>query len=197
MNEFDVRKEMDNIINFIKDNFSSISEEEVIELYRRYLYLESRISTNSPSFKGDKEKYRCGNCYYYALGFTTPDVFSDVYGRFKKKMMTHNIGFISGNTIDVSDPDDLMYGFEIDMGYLRIKCFDSEVDKPNQHNGYKVSLYRGFKDFHFTRQNSDGSWSHKLGYTSTIEKVEMLQERVLGRYDYVKTLEIAKPVIMK
>lgn len=55
-----------------------------------------------------------------------------------------------------------MFGFETDMGYLRIKCFDSEVDRPNLHNGYKVSLYRGSKDFHFTKQNSDGSWSHKV-----------------------------------
>ena len=43
MNEFDIRREMDNIINFIKDNFSSISEDEVKELYKRYLFLESRV----------------------------------------------------------------------------------------------------------------------------------------------------------
>lgn len=194
MNEFDVRKEMKSIINFIKDNLFSISEDEVIELYRRYLYLESRVSTNSPSFKDDKGNYRYGNCYCYALGFTTPDVFSDVYGRFKKKMMTHNIGFISGNTIDVSDPDDLMFGFEIDMGYLRIKCFDSEVDKPNMHNGYKVSLYRGFKDFHFTRQNIDGSWSHKVGYRPIITKCNPFD---VSDYDIIHTYEIVKPLVRR
>lgn len=195
MNEFDIRREMDNIINFIKDNFSSISEDEVKELYKRYIYLESRVSTNSPSFKDDKDKYIYGNCYCYALGFTTPDVFSDVYGRFKKKMMTHNIGFISGNIIDVLSPDDLMFGFEIDMSYLGIKHFDSEVDKPNLHNGYKVSLYRGFKDFHFTRQNNDGSWSHKVGYEPIVIKcTDPLQ--VLD-YEIIHTYEIVKPLVRR
>ena len=48
-------------------------------------------------------------------------------------------------------------------------------------------------DFHFIRQNIDKKWSHKLGYSETIDIVTP-KYNVL-EYTNVGTIEIVKPVI--
>lgn len=195
MSKYEIEKEIKYILYYLQENSFWMDKKEVMDLYRKYLYLESRISTNNLSFKTDKDKYKCGNCYCYALGFTTPDIFNDVFVKFDDKMIGHNIGFVSDTVIDVSNSHDLMFGFENDMAYLGIKCYDSEIDKPNSHNGYKVSLYRGFDDFHFTRQNSDGSWSHKVGYEPIV--IKCTDPFNVLDYEIVHTYEIVKPVVRR
>ncbi len=195
MNRYEIKKEIEYILSYLSHNSFWMNKKDVMNLYRRYLYLESRVSTNSPSFKDDKDMYKCGNCYCYALGFKTPNIFNDVFVKFDDKMIGHNIGFVSDTVIDISNSRDLMFGFENDMSYLGIKYYDSEILKPNIHNGYKVSLYRGFEDFHFTRQNKDGSWSHKIGYEPIVIKCSDPAD-VLD-YEIIHTYEVVKPVVRR
>ena len=59
-------------------------------------------------------------------------------------------------------------------------------------------------DYHFVRQNSDGSWSSKLGYEECIVKsdnpLNYLNDNIYDvstNYEYVKTLELVKPSIKR
>lgn len=190
-------KEIRNILDYLRVNSESLTIDEIKKLYIRYLYLSTKVSTNNPKYKDFDMDYAGGNCYCYALGFLTPEEFNIPYHRIISKHMSHNIGFISGNVTDIASKEEIVDNFLLDLDYLGIKHFETGVNDKNRHGGYKISFFKSPHDFHFIRQNIDGVWSHKLGYTPTIEKIEMPQERVLGRYNYVKTLEIVKPVIGK
>ena len=68
---------------------------------------------------------------------------------------------------------------------------------PNEHGGYKISLYESSDDFHFIRQNEDGTWSHKLGYSDLVERIDNPSKYLFDEYECIKTLEIVKPVLRK
>lgn len=195
MNKISINREINNLLRFLNNNKDSISKIELMKLYRRYLYLSSRVSTNNPLYKNDKDNYKEGNCYCYALGFITPSIFNDIFARFDEKMIRHNIGFISDTFIDINSSSDLMFGFENDLSYLGIKYYNSNIESDNNHNGYKVSLYRGFDDFHFVRQNIDGSWSHKIGYEPIV--IKCTDPRNVLDYELLNTYEIVKPVVRR
>lgn len=66
-------------------------------------------------------------------------------------------------------------------------------------NQWKVAMYIDHsglslfgKDFHFFLQEQDGSWSHKRGYFSNVERKEIIGERY-QKYDYYKTYVITNP----
>lgn len=175
----------------------TISSAEVYELYREYLKLSVKLSTNSPLFDEKEGKYNNCNCYCYALGITAPDIFAKTFEYKEIDDFCHNIGFMTNEMHSSSDLDDNLYWLQKDLEKLEIDSYECTMLGDAKHGGYKIAFFKSPYDFHFIRQNIDGIWSHKLGYTPTIEKVEMPQERVLGRYNYVKTLEIVKPVIWK
>ena len=132
-----------------------LSECEVLKIYREYLKLSMKISFNSPSFIEDKDDYKNGNCYCYAMGFNTPRIIGKKYFESCSRTLRHNVGFI--------------------------------------HGGYKIALFRSYYDFHFVRENSDSTWSHKKGYCNQIIRLEKLPIILDRDYDYVKTYEIVKP----
>lgn len=190
-----VCKEIRNILDYLKVNSESLTVEEIRKLYIRYLYLSTKISTNNPKFKDFDMDYAGGNCYCYALGFLTPEEFNVPYHKITSKHMSHNIGFISGNITDIDSKEEIVEIFLLDLDYLGIKHFETDVNGKNRHGGYKVSLYNCYDDFHFSRQNKDGSWSQKIGYTSTILKCSDPLDNLY--YRYITTFEIVKPVIKR
>ncbi len=190
-----VCKEIRNILDYLKVNSESLTVEEIRKLYIRYLYLSTKISTNNPKFKDFDMDYAGGNCYCYALGFLTPEEFNVPYHKITSKHMSHNIGFISGNITDIDSKEEIVEIFLLDLDYLGIKHFETDVNGKNRHDGYKVSLYNCYDDFHFSRQNKDGSWSQKIGYTSTILKCSDPLDNLY--YRYITTFEIVKPVIKR
>ena len=130
--------------------------------------------------------------FYFSL---TPEEFNIPYHRITSKHMTHNIGFISGNVTDIASKEEIVDNFLLDLDCLGIKHFETSVNDKNRHGGYKVSLYNCYDDFHFSRQNKDGSWSQKIGYTSTILKCSDPLDNLY--YRYITTFEIVKPVVRK
>lgn len=188
-------KEIRNILDYLRVNSESLTTEEIKKLYIRYLYLSTKVSTNNPKYKDFDMDYDGGNCYCYALGFLTPKEFNDPYRRITTKHMSHNIGFISDNYTDISCKDEIVENFLLDLDCLGIKHFETSVNDKNRHGGYKVSLYNCYDDFHFSRQNVDGSWSQKFGYTNTILKCSDPLDNLY--YRYIATFEIVKPVVRR
>lgn len=175
----------------------SIGSAEVYELYREYLKLSVKLGTNRPVFEEDKEKYKNCNCYGYALGVGAPDMFAKTFEYKEIDDFCQNIGFMTDEVHYSNDLNDNLYWLQKDLEVLGIDSYESTMLGDIHHGGYKILFFKSPHDFHFVRQNIDGSFSHKLGFSSRIERVEMPQERVLGRYNYIKTLEIVKPVIKK
>ena len=67
------------------------------------------------------------------------------------------------------------------------------------NNQWKVAMYIDHsglglfaKDFHFFRQEKDGTWTHKMGYFSNVEQKDFPGEKY-QRYDYYKTFVITNP----
>lgn len=172
----------------------NITSKEVLELYKEYLKLSVKLGTNKPLFDEKEGKYNNSNCYMYALGLTTPKIFASIYEYKEIDDLIHNLGFISDIPYSTSLKENL-YSLQCDLENLGIDSYECTMLGDTHHGGYKIALFKAPYDFHFIRQNSDGSWSHKLGYSPIIERIEIPQERVLGEYDYIKTLEIVKPII--
>lgn len=177
----------------IKDS-DSLSESEVLKIYRDYIKLSMKVSFNNPSFESDIKSYPNGNCYCYALGFNTPRIISSKYFESCSRTLRHNVGFISGLPC-YNNKKDIINALEGDLSSLGIDFYDTSYDSENKYGGYKIALYKSYYDFHFLRQNSDGTWSDKKGYSNRIERYDTLPLIVSRDYDYVKTLEIVKPVV--
>ena len=164
-------------------------ERKYFELCKMYLQLLVKLGTNNPVFEENKEKYTNGNCYSYALGLSNPKF---VNNNFLQTGMS--IGYVGGSLVSSNNPGKYLYGIQKDFETLEIDFYDSITGEENKHGGYKIAFYVSPEDFHFIRQNADGSWSHKVGYSKIIERVNEPGEN-LNDYKYVKTLEIVKPVL--
>ena len=160
------------------------------ELYKEYIKLLLLVSSNNPSFNDDAKRYVNGNCYSYALDIFNPEGISNVI-----MQLGLNIGYLSKNLVFKGTPEKYLYGLAKDFEELNIDSYETSVDLPNCHNGYKIAFYLSFNDFHFLRQNSDGSWSHKVGYLNRIDKLDTLPKTVNGNYELIRTLEIVKPKV--
>ena len=178
-------------------NIRNLTSLYVYELYREYLKLCVKLGTNKPLFDEKEGKYNHSNCYMYALGLITPEIFASVYEYKEIDNLTHNLGFMTDDLYSSNDLNTNLYDLQKDLELLGIDSYECTMLGDTHHGGYKIAFFKAPFDFHFIRQNMDGTWSHKLGYSPIIERVEMPQERVLGRYNYIKTLEIVKPIIEK
>ena len=155
-----------------RDNLTkSLANQEIRRLYREYLKLYVKISRMIPEYDNGKYKGNI-NCYFYALDLTLPS----------------------------SDLLDYVY---TDLDTLKIKAYDSGINIPLHHNGYKIAIFmenNKRSDYHFVRQNIDGSWSSKIGYEECIVRsdnpIDYLNDNIYGiktDYELVKTLELVKP----
>ena len=110
-----------------------------------------------------------------------------------------NIKIVPKLTVDGSVLNYIMINFDnlkSDLDSLGIYYYETDIDSINNHGGYKISLYYNYgEDFHFIREDFDGKWSHKMGYSGSIERVEP-SERIF-KYNLVTTYEIVKPNIRK
>lgn len=118
------------------------------------------------------------NCYSYALGLQTPDDF--IYLR-ENKLHLYEPGTMSCFRRVSRNIKDLVKGFLDDCTILELECIESQIDAPLDINTNKVAIYilrnpfcdKSISDFHFIRQNTDGSWSHKLGYRYGVSVIQM------------------------
>ena len=195
-----------------RDNLTkSLANQEIRRLYREYLKLYVKISRMIPEYDNGKYKGNI-NCYFYALDLTLPYVFKESFERITKHPFCTNLGEISAlkffrdNFANPTSSDLLDYVYT-DLDTLKIKAYDSGINIPLHHNGYKIAIFvenNKRSDYHFVRQNIDGSWSSKIGYEELIVKsdnpLDYLNDNLFEiktNYEYIKTLELVKPSIKK
>lgn len=182
------------LISFYNKVFTSnyMSELDLLKVYREFLRDYIRLCKENPSFESDSKwkLYTEGNCYCYALMLPTPRVFVRTYYSKSKHEFPHDVGFLSGK--EYSDDIDICYdNLRSDLDFLGVDYYETNNDAYNSHGGYKISFLKSIDDFHFLRQNIDGTWSHKRGYNSCIER-NSFDAKILEDFKHVKTLEIVK-----
>lgn len=170
----------------IFDIFNKVSEcvsfNDIKLLYLEYLKLSVYLY-NKPSFY-DSIDYTGVNCYMYSLMLDLPNIFQ------KELLNKFNPGFISGKT----SKNDLVNLF-FDLDELGINYYEINKEDTPTHGGYKILMFQGSGDFHFRRQNTDGTYSEKLGFSKYIK--ECTDPFNYHDYKLIKTLEIIKPTLQK
>lgn len=185
-------------------NAPNMSSTDVYKLYIKYLKESIKFGTNKLSFNEDINKYRFANCYAYALGLQCSKIsaiFLNLYEYKEIEKFYYNTGFTLTSEEraklfpirrTIAQDIELMM---MDFKNLGIKSYESDINAKVEHDGYKIAIYEYFNDYHFVRQNFDGSWSHKLGYSNKFVQIDNPPKEILHKYSYVKTIEIVKPVI--
>ena len=181
--------------------------EELRYLYQEYLKLIVRLQKNIPSYNNGKcNSYK--NCYFYALDLPVPNIYRLNYRLILDEIYCTDLGSISRPNdlyrlyIPETEKEVLEYLYS-DLDTLKIKAYDSAINKLPKHNGYKIAIFMesgSDHDYHFIRQNSDGSWSGKIGYEDCIVRMinplDYLNDNIYNEptsYELIKTLEIVKP----
>lgn len=164
----------------IKDEVinNKLTYNELLELYIKYLRKKLDKQSNIPSFDKDYNYYMKNsdcNCYCYALRLKIPKYFSKAFYKTNGIVFDIDPGVFCGIN-DISTANKLVEALYGDLDTLKI---DYKKVLDNNHL-YKIALYQDSfnnnassiypPDYHFWRQNSDGSWSCKQGYEGIVEK---------------------------
>ena len=199
----------------IKISRETISFENILkmqELYREYLKLEVQIERSLP--KSNNGYFSCHtNCYVYALDLPLPFFLEDICNnkfQFKNFLVIQNVGFISKTREKIkygimNEKEFLECVFQ-DLNYLNIKYYDSSLEEDLNHGGYKIGLFYDEKmcnaqpNYHFVRQDKEGIWSCKMGYTNGLHfsrEIDDFKRYYQNRVNLklIKTLEIVKPKV--
>lgn len=169
-----------------------LSEKEIENIYIEYLKLKVQLGDKIPCFNEKIGKYKHVNSFGYALGIDLPEYINKKYLKITSHIIRYNLGFISGEGYPYTDQSKLD-NLLADLETLNIKWFETDIEHPNEHEGYKIVFYcDDMNDFYIMRQNLDGSWSGKVYYTNQIIQLEK-PEPISNYYKLVKTLEIVKP----
>jgi len=103
------------------------------------------------------------NCYWYAINQKTEGdaKFSFSTWEFSWSHPKTEPGYLSG--IDKHDKPDIVDRVSADLKTLNMDFREIAKHDPCSEGGYKVALVLSEKDYHWFRQNPDGTWSHKPG----------------------------------
>ena len=151
----------------IKDEVinNKLTYNELLELYIKYLRKKLDKQSNIPSFDKDYNYYMKNsdcNCYCYALRLKIPKYFSKAFYKTTGIVFDIDPGVFCGIN-DISTANKLLEALYGDLDILKI---DYRKVLDNNHL-YKIALYQDSfnnnassiypPDYHFWRQNSDGS----------------------------------------
>ncbi len=105
--------------------------------------------------------FNSGNCYAYAIGSKYNDV------DFRNDFI-YNLGNISHIIYPPKNLLEAEKAFKLDMQILGISCRRTSFQEILLPNEWKVvffyyNYFEKFYDFHFIRQDKNGSWSYKEG----------------------------------
>lgn len=183
------------ILKLYKELFTKkLSAKDIENIYIEYLKLKVQLGDKIPRLNEKNDKYRYVNNFNYALDIDFPEYINNRYFKKTAHSISHSLGFISGEPFAYTDQSKLD-NLVADLETLNINWFESTTEQPNEHGGYKITLYSdGIDDFYIMRQNIDDSWSGKIYNTSKIIQLKK-PEPINDFYKLVKTLEIVKPTI--
>lgn len=198
----ELRRKMLELYKRLLSSFRSL--EDIMDIYVEYLKLMVQFGDEIPIYRKYPGDVLSGNCYTYALDLKCPIIFQGLYSirsLFKENGVNLNVGFISAvqnkTTISCYSEKELLENLYADLDALKIKVFDSEINKAPSHDGYKIYVFKDTLihsngNFHFVRRNIDGSLSHRNGYDGGVKRIRCLKD-VHSSFELVKTLEIVKP----
>lgn len=183
------------ILKLYKELFTKkLSAKDIENIYIEYLKLKVQLGDKIPRFNEKNDKYRHVNNFNYVLDIHFPECINNIYLKKAANSIRYSLGFISGEPFAYTDQSKLD-NLVADLETLNINWFESTIEQPNEHGGYKIVLYSdGIDDFYMLRQNTDASWSGKIYNTSKIIQLKK-PEPINDFYKLVKTLEIVKPTI--
>lgn len=193
-------------INFIYKRLEEIdinnsnSSNVILELYYKYLKLLVQIQSPLADVKYDYRLHN-GNCHFYALCLPMPYVFKKKYEQVGNLKFQIDVGEISGDSTRIRTESELLEKLYSDFEFLKIRYYDSAINKDPQYGGYKIAIFIDpFYDYHFVRQNIDGMWSQKIGYKGDIycfneNPLDFINANNNLCYEYIKTIEIVKPTL--
>ena len=183
MNEKEVKNKILDIFNKVNNGYKTgISYKDLKLLYLEYLKLS--VYLNSKPVFYDDINYDNVNCYMYSLMLDFPSIFPT------NLMQGFNIGFIS-----CKESRNELVNLYSDLEALNIMYYEIDKEQEPIHGGYKILMFKGPGDFHFRRENIDGSYSEKLGFSNYIK--ECANPFNYKNYKFVKALEIVKPTLVK
>jgi len=120
-----------------------------------------------PHYNPDEWKEKEFNCYAYALracmNFNDDVKETGVFPR------PRFISRVQRFSYKVTKERVLTY-FKEDCEALGLQAFPTELEEPIGTNEYKIAVYvKKGSDYHFARQDSDGNWSEKNGWSNEIK----------------------------
>ena len=183
----------DLVIKFVSKR---LAPSYIRRIYIEYLKLYLASNAIIPSSQYNKNKFTNSNCYGFALDIPTPNIFKSLYEKIEIDDFVMNPGFASFEPFSFKKINTLK-NILADFDSLNIKYFESSLEIPNLHNGYKIAILFNGDSYktHFIRQNLDGTWSEKVGYSNMIRNFTNIDESYYIKLGYTleKVYEIVKP----
>ena len=174
------------ILKINNDSKSSLLKMQ--ELYREYLKLAVRLQPKIP--KNNNAYYSTSsNCYTCALDLPMPYFLEEHLMKnphLKNFLTIQNVGMISGYRKNIkygiTSEKEFLECLYSDLEYLKFKYYETDVLDNPSHRGYKIGIYYdakitgGLANYHFVRQNLDGSWSSKMGTSNELHFSEDIND---------------------
>lgn len=138
-----------------------------------------------PRYKPREWRGKKFNCYAYAIQACMNLSGRDIWP-----------GFIfNGKENDYQDTKDCVLDyFKKDCEALGLQAFPTTIKEKISKTEYKIAVYiKEGDDFHFARQDSNGKWSEKDGWTGRIRKIdeEYVDENIEG-YEFIGVFRLSK-----
>ena len=118
------------------------------------------------------------NCYIYALNLPKNPYTNEYYKSWKHIQPGHLGGNaqISNTLYSPFDADEVISLVKKDLQAVGMELVESTYNEVREGKWWKVALVFDndglFGDYHWYRQNDDGTWSHKPGRTAVTNKDE-------------------------
>jgi len=133
-----------------------------------------------PQYNPSEWRAKRFNCYAYALQACMNLTRYDIVP-----------GFIAGYSDYIPTKECTLQYFKEDCEALGLEVVTSDLKEQVSANEYKIAVYLNEgRDFHFIRQDSDGKWSHKVGWKGDIEYLD--QADLVKDQDGCKFIKIFK-----
>lgn len=125
----------------------------------------------------------CFNCYGYLFGFTGTE-----YIRIYKRGLW-NLGYLCDTSFRFESKREAEEILKSDFEILKLKLVNSSEAEKLKFGELKFAMYYSDYDFHFVRQNADGTWSHKVGWERYPESLRVgengkLEDVLRNKPDY-------------
>ena len=133
--------------------------------------IKKLIGTYPPTFSVDYSPFR--NCYAHALNCNYEDRDFSIY--------SPGAIYADFNGSEIFNDEEYFFDYNLfiklvkrDCSVLSITASTCSFDSKLREQSFKIALTysRTDNDFHFLRQNADGSWSHKPGYGNLFKRIK-------------------------